>query len=155
MMVRKSHFLLYFLGFPAGPDPRSARAGAIETPFFTSGLGSKSAVFFSQSYARSWCLWHRNRSKRRQKSSLKATSWKVYVFVCSGSAFGNLLPTLWTTSSCLYHFMAIKRSRFSRIRSAGLAKSGIPPYLGATGTSRLSRFPASGPQGHPENDNLA
>ena len=40
-------------------------------------------------------------------------------------------------------------------RSAGLAKNGIPPCLGATGASRLSRFLASGAQGHPENDNLA
>ena len=49
-MVRKSRFLLRFLSFHEGPDPRSARAGAIETPFFTSGLGSKTIVFFLQIY---------------------------------------------------------------------------------------------------------
>ena len=45
MMVRTSRFLLCFLWFPEGPDPRSARAGAVETPFFTLGLGSKTVVF--------------------------------------------------------------------------------------------------------------
>ena len=84
-MVRKSRVLLCFLWFPEGPDPRSARAGAIETPLFTSGLGSKTVVFFPQLHAHPWYLWHRNRSKRHQESSLKATSWKVYVFYCSGS----------------------------------------------------------------------
>ena len=79
-MVRKSRFLLRFLSFHEGPDPRSARGGAIETRFFTSGLGSKTVVFFLQFYGHSWYLWHRNRSKRHQKPSLKTTSWKVYVF---------------------------------------------------------------------------
>ena len=154
-MVRRSCLFCVFLWFLEGPDPRSARAGAVETPFFTSGLGSKTVVFFLQFYADSWYLWDRNRSKRHQKSSLKTTSWKVYVFFCSGSVFGSLLLTLWTASPCLWHLVAIKRSRFSCIRSAGLAKSGIPPCLGATGASRLSRFLASRAQGHPENDNLA
>ena len=81
-----------FLWFPEGPDPRSARAGEVETPFSTSGLGSKTVVFFLQFDADSWYLWDRNRSKRHQKSSLKTTSWKVYVFLCSGSVFGSLLP---------------------------------------------------------------
>ena len=44
-MVRKSRSLLRFLSFHEGPDPGSARAGAVETPFFTSGLGSKTVVF--------------------------------------------------------------------------------------------------------------
>ena len=148
-MVRKSRSLLRFLSFHEGPDPRSARAGAVETPFFTSGLGSKNVVFFLQFHGHSWYLWHRNQSKRHQKSSLKTTSWKVYVFFCSRSIFGNLLPTLWTASSCLWDFMAIKRSRFSRIRNAGFAQSGVSPCLGATGASRSSRFLASGAQGHP------
>ena len=111
-MVRKSRFLLHLLWFPEGPDPRSARAGAVETPFSTSGLGSKTVVIFSQFHARSWYLWHRNRSKRHQKSSLKATSWKVYVFFCSGSVFGSLLPTLWTASSCLWDVMPSKSQGF-------------------------------------------
>ena len=111
-MVRKSRFLLRFLSFHEGPDPRSARAGAIETPFFTSGLGSKTVVFSLQFYAVSWYPWDRNRSTRHQKSSLKTTSWKVYVFFCSGSVFGSLLPTLWTASSCLWDVMPSKSQGF-------------------------------------------
>ena len=106
-MVRKSRSLLRFLSFPP-----SARAGAIETPFFTSGLGSKTVVFFFQFSAVSWCLWDRNLSKTHQKSDLKTTSWKVCVFFCSGSVFSSLVPTLWTASSCLWDVMPSKSQGF-------------------------------------------
>ena len=108
-MVRKSRFLLRFLSFHEGSDPRSARAGVIETPFFTSGMGSKTVLFLLEFHAVSWYLWDRNRSKRHQKSNFKTTSWKVYVFYCSGSVFSSLLPTLWTASSCLWDVMPSKR----------------------------------------------
>ena len=117
-MVRKSRSLLRFLSFHEGPDPRSARAGAVETPFFTSGLGSKHVVFFLQFYSHFSYLWHRNQSKRYQKSSLKTASWKVYVLFCSGSVFGSLLPTLWTASSCLWDVMPSKSQGF--LETAGL-----------------------------------
>ena len=111
-MVRKSFFLLCFVWFPEGSDPRSARAGEIETQFFTSSLGSKTVVFFLQFYTVSWYLWNRIRSKTHQKSSLKTTSWKVCIFFCSGSVFGSLLPTLWTASSCLWDVMPSKSQGF-------------------------------------------
>ena len=93
-MVRKSRPLLCFLWFPEGPDHRSARAGAIETPCFTPGLGSKIVVFFSQFHARSWYLWRRNRSKRCQKSCLNTKSWKVYVF---------FVPVLFLAALCPHY----------------------------------------------------
>ena len=117
-MVRKSCFLLRFLSFHEGPDPRSARAGAVETPLFTSGLGSKNVVFSLQFYKHVWYLWHRNQSKRHQKSSLKTASWKVHVFFCAGSVFASLSPTLWTASSCLWEVMPSKSQGF--LETAGL-----------------------------------
>ena len=69
-------------------------------------------LYFSSIYAHFWYLWHRNQSKRHQKSSLKTASWKVYVFFCSDSVFGSLLPTLWTASSCLWDVMPSKSQGF-------------------------------------------
>ena len=77
-----------------GPELQSARAGAIETPFFSSSLGSKTVVFFLQFQKHFLYFWHRNRSKRHQEPSMTATSWRAYVFFCSGSVFGSLFPTL-------------------------------------------------------------
>ena len=150
MMVRKSRFLLRFLSFHEGTDPRSARAGAVETPFFTSGLGSKTVVFFLQFHAVSLYLWDRNRSKRHQKSSLKIAPWKVYVFFCSGSVFGSLLPTLWTASSCLWDVMPSKSQGF--LETEGWTpKDWCPTMSGGHWRFKVSAFSRIGDaQGHPK-----
>ena len=75
-------------------------------------------------------------------------------FFCSGPVFGSLLLALWTASSCLWGRYAIKKS--SILGTDGLDSQRLVSHdVWATGASRLSRFLASGAQGHPENDNLA
>ena len=91
-----------FLWLPEGSGPRSARAGVVETQFPPFDLPSKTVLSFCQ-YCSHFCDFEcRNSSKRHQKSSLKATSEKLGLFVCSGSTswtcYGPLLrasETLW------------------------------------------------------------
>ena len=141
--------------FPEGPDPRSARAGAIETPFFTSGLGSKTVVFFSQFHARSWYLWHRNRSKRHQKSSLKAKSWKVNDFFlfwfCFWQPVAHVMDRLsMPLTPCGHQKVEVflNQKRWTR-------KKWYPAMPGGHWRFKVIGFLASGSQSHPENDNLA
>ena len=82
--VSQVTFILRFWWFFAKPDPRSARASAVENKLPTFAVSSATVVFSSRFCAHSWHFWHRNRSKRPSKSSLKETSGKVCVFLfCS------------------------------------------------------------------------
>ena len=71
-MVRKSRFLLCFLWFPEGPDPRSARAGAVETQFSPFDLASKTVLFLRHVGAYSWYRWRRNPVQKTFKIELES-----------------------------------------------------------------------------------
>ena len=112
MMVRKSRFLLRLLSFHEGPDPRSARASAVETPFFTSGLGSNTVMFFLQFYQIPGTFGIEICPKDIRNRAWKQHPGKSTFFFCSGSVFGSVLPTLWTASSCLWDVMPSKYQGF-------------------------------------------
>ena len=57
-------FSLLFWCFPRGSDPRSARAGAVETQFFILGVASKRVSFLPQLFEHSWYIWRRNPLKK-------------------------------------------------------------------------------------------
>jgi hypothetical protein len=60
----KVSFSLLFVSFSRGSDPRSARAGAVETQFFILGVASKRVSFLQQLLEHSWYIWRRNPLKK-------------------------------------------------------------------------------------------
>ena len=76
--------------FSGGPDPRSARAGAVETQFFISGKASKK-VRFSKA-----CLAYMafKFDKNRIKSDLEHNNPESFSFVENSVSFWAHLATL-------------------------------------------------------------
>ena len=60
----KVAFSSFFVCFPRRSDPRSARAGAVETQFFILGVASKRVSFLQQLLKHSWYIWRRNPLKK-------------------------------------------------------------------------------------------
>ena len=81
-----------FLWFSGGSDPRSARAGAVETQFCISGVASKRVSFLQQLLAHFWYIWRRNFSKRHFEIELENKSCKS---VCC-FAFWLFWAPFWT-----------------------------------------------------------
>ena len=88
----EGHVFFLFVWFSKGSDPRSARAGAIETQFVLFGVASKRVSFLQQLLEHSWYIWHRNSLKRHFKIKLENRSCKSVLVLLSGS----ILASFWT-----------------------------------------------------------
>ena len=62
-MVRRSRFYV-FVWFSGGSDPRSARAGAIETQFLMLDVAFKGASFLIAFWKHFWYIWRRKFFKK-------------------------------------------------------------------------------------------
>ena len=74
-----------FLWFSRGSDPRSARAGAVETQFFIFGVASKRVSFLQQLLEHFWCSWRQDPLKKHFKIELENKSCKSVFVLLSGS----------------------------------------------------------------------
>jgi hypothetical protein len=77
---------LFLLWFSGGSDPRSARAGAIETQFCMFDVAFKGLSFLIAFWKHFWYIWRRNLLKRHVKLELENKSCKS-VFVLLSLSF--------------------------------------------------------------------
>ena len=143
-MVLRSRFLCFFW-FSGGSDPRSARAGAVETQFAIFGVASKGVSFLLQLLGHFLSIWRRNFLKRHFKIELKQKNTKVF-HLCILALLGTLLATLWGVFSCLWGVGALKKARFSRAWGPGTSKGGVSPCLGPLALQTYHVFSSRAPR---------
>ena len=86
----KVSFSLLFVCFSRGSDPRSARAGAVETQFFILGVASKRVSFLQKLLEHSWYTWRRNPlTKKHLKIELENRSCKGVLVLLPGFIFAS------------------------------------------------------------------
>ena len=142
--------------FSGGSDPRSARAGAVETQFSIFGVVSKRVSFLLQFWMHFWYISRRNPLKRHFKIELENKSCKRVRFFYILALSGTLLDTLWPVFLCVWGVGALKEARFSRAWGPGLPKDGVSLCLVplALETYRFSRVGRQGPLRKTEYDYL-
>ena len=134
------------LWFSGGSDPRSARAGAVETQFLMFDVAFKSVSFLIAFRTHFWYIWRRNPLKRHFKIELENKSWKSVCVFCFLSLFCTLLDTLWGVFSRLWGVSALKKARFSQAWGPGLAtKGGFSPCLGPLALQKYCVFSSRAP----------
>ena len=134
----KVSFSLLFVWFSRGSDPRSARAGAVETQFFILGVASKRVSILHKLLKHSWYIWRRNTLKNTSKSSLKTGAVKVSLF-CFLAVFLHPVGHLMVRLSCLWGVSSLKEARFSRAWGPWTRKRWCLVSSGATYHVFLSR----------------
>ena len=82
-------FSLLFVCFSRRSDPRSARAGAVETQFVIFGVSSKRVSFLQQLLKHSWYIWRGNPLKKHFKIELEHRSCKSVLVLLPGSIFAS------------------------------------------------------------------
>ena len=122
--------------FSGGSDPRSARAGAVETQFLMFDVAFKGVSFLIAFWKHFWYIWRRNPLKRHFKIELENKSCKsVYVLLSLSfwHPFGHLMGRL---------FVPLGREcpRFSRVWGPGLANGGVSPCLGPLALQKYCVF---------------
>ena len=136
-------FSLRLFVFCGLPDPRSARAGAIETQFLMFDVAFKGASFLIACWKHFWYIWRRNPAKRHFKIELENKSCKsVFCLLsCSfGHPFGHLMGRLFVP---LGRECRQKGKVFSRL-GPWTRKRWCLTLSGATGAPEILCFLESG-----------